>query len=248
MSDVVGILAVRTALRTSVDQARCLYILKGRRDARVNELIGMAREQGVRFRTVEGPWFKRRVVDGEAHQGVLLELSETALATEQEMLEALPEWTSPRTILVLDGVTDPRNLGACIRTANGAGVQAVMLPKRNSAPLNIAALKAAQGGQEGVMVVAVTNLVRSLKKLADAGFWLVGTDDEAGGSYSECRYDKDLVMVLGSEDKGLRRLTRERCDQMVRIPMYGSVESLNVSVAAGIVLFERRRQLAEQKA
>lgn len=246
MSDVVGIQAARAALRASSDRARCLYILKGRRDARVNELIGMAREQNVRYQTVEAPWFKRRVVDGEAHQGVLLEMSETALATEEELFAALPEWGSPRTILVLDGVTDPRNLGACIRTANGAGVRAVVLPKRHSAPLNVAALKAAQGGQEGVMVVAVTNLVRCLKKLAQTGFWLVGTDGQAGMSYSECRYDSDLVIVLGSEDKGMRRLTREQCDQMVRIPMLGSVESLNVSVAAGVVLFERARQAVTQ--
>ena len=196
MSDVVGILAVRTVLRSSPELARCLYVQKGRRDARVNELIGMAREQGIRFQTVEAAWFKRRVTDGEAHQGVLLEQRPMSLPTEEDLLSASENWPKPRTILVLDGVTDPRNIGACLRTANGAGVQALVLPKRKSGSLNAAALKTAQGGQEGVMVVEVTNLARFLKHTRDAGFWLIGTD----GDTDQVHFDADLEGCPGGFD------------------------------------------------
>ncbi|NKC00224.1 MAG: 23S rRNA (guanosine(2251)-2'-O)-methyltransferase RlmB [Pseudomonadales bacterium] len=244
MSDVFGIQAVRSALRGSADRARCLYLQKGRRDARINELIGLAREHGVRFQTVESTWFRRRLSEGETHQGVLLEVLEISLAAEETLFETIPTWHGPITILVLDGITDPRNLGACLRTANGAGVQALVLPKRNSAPLNAAALKTAQGGMDGIMVVEVTNLARCLKKLAAEGFWLIGTDGEADVLHSDADFAQNAVIIMGSEDKGMRRLTREVCDQLVKIPMFGSVESLNVSVATGVILYERQRQLA----
>lgn len=247
MSDVLGIQAVRSALRSTPELGRCLYILKGRRDARINELIGLAREAGIRYQTVEIPWFKRRVTDGEAHQGVVLEQRAVELPSEDELFAAMVGWSQPKTILVLDGVTDPRNVGACLRTANGSGVQALILPKRKSATLNATALKTAQGGQEGVMVVEVTNLARFLKRLRDQQFWLIGTDGEADAAHFQVDLGGDMALIMGAEDKGLRRLTRELCDQVVRIPMLGTVESLNVSVATGIVLFERQRQLAERK-
>lgn len=234
---------MRSSLRSAPELARCLFIQKGRRDARINELIGMAREEGIRYQIVEAAWFRRRVTDGEAHQGVFLEQREVSLPGEQDLYAALDGWTQPRTILVLDGVTDPRNVGACLRTANGAGAQALILPKRRSATLNAAALKTAQGGQEGVMVVEVTNLARCLSQLAAKGFWLIGTDGEAENEYHQLDLTRDLVVIMGAEDKGMRRLTREACDQLARIPMFGAVESLNVSVATGVILYERRRQL-----
>jgi 23S rRNA (guanosine2251-2'-O)-methyltransferase len=245
VSDIFGIQAVRSALRGSADRARCLYLLQGRRDARVNELIGLAREYGVRFQTVESAWFRRRLSDGEVHQGVLLEVLEVRLEAEEALFEAISTWQGPNTILVLDGITDPRNLGACLRTANGAGVHALILPKRNSAPLNAVALKTAQGGMDGVLVVEVTNLARCLKKLAAEGFWLVGTDGEAEVLLTDADFAHNAVIIVGSEDKGMRRLTREACDQLVKIPMFGSVESLNVSVATGVILYERQRQLVQ---
>ena len=245
MSDVVGIQAVRSALRSAPELARCLYVQKGRRGARMNELIGMARDADVRFQTVESAWFKRRVIDGEAHQGVVLEQRAVELPSEEDLFGALEHWTSPKTILVLDGVTDPRNLGACLRTANGAGAQAVVVPKRKSATLNAAALKTAQGGQDGVMVVEVTNLARFLKRLKDANVWLIGTDGEAAEPHYLTDLKGDVAIVMGAEGTGLRRLTRELCDYVVHIPMAGSVESLNVSVATGVVLYERLRQLSE---
>ncbi|MEE2782308.1 MAG: 23S rRNA (guanosine(2251)-2'-O)-methyltransferase RlmB [Pseudomonadota bacterium] len=244
MIEVHGIFAVRAQLREGANRARCLYIQKGRRDARINELISLAREQGIRYQAVEAAWFRRRLNGDELHQGVLLESQAVPLVREDEFFNMLPGLTRPVTVLVLDGVTDPRNLGACLRTANAAGVQAVILPKRRSAPINGIVLKTAQGGVESLRIVEVTNLARTLKRLADAGLWLVGTDEDARLAYVDASLDGDAAIILGSEDKGLRRLTREACDQLIAIPMHGSVESLNVSVAAGVILFERVRQLA----
>ncbi len=246
MTDVLGIQAVRSALREEAVAARCLYVSRGRRrDARVNELISMAKAANVRFQLVEPAWFKRRAGD-VAHQGVLLEAHEHELADEASLLAHLETLSAPL-LLVLDGITDPRNLGACLRTANGAGVDAVIVPKRRSAPLGSVALKTAQGGLEGLFVAEVTNLARALDTLKQRGIWLVGADDEGAVPYSEVRYDGGLAIVMGSEGRGLRRLTREHCDTLAHIPMHGPVSSLNVAVAAGVLLFEAVRQRAVAK-
>ncbi len=246
MSDVVGIQAVRSALREEDVKARCLYVSRGRRrDARINELISLARDAGVRFQLVEPAWFKRRAGDA-AHQGVLLEAHDHALADEAALLDRLETLANPL-LLVLDGITDPRNLGACLRTANGAGVDAVIVPKRRSAPLGPVVLKTAQGGLEGLFVAEVTNLARTLEALKQRGIWLVGADDEGAVPYTQVDYGGGIAVVMGSEGKGLRRLTREHCDALARIPMQGPVSSLNVSVAAGVLLFEAVRQRAVAK-
>lgn len=244
MTDVIGIQAVRAVLRESPERARTLFIQRGRRDARVNELITLAKAGGVRHQSVDSQWFRRRD-DDAAHQGVLLDCHEMAMARESELFERLPSFGAEPLILVLDGVTDPRNFGACLRSASGAGVDAVIVPKRNSAPLSPVALKTAQGGAEDLFIVEVTNLARTLKALAELNVWIIGTDGEASMSYTEVDVSGGIAVVVGSEDKGLRRLTREHCDQLVSIPMRGSVSSLNVSVATGIVLFEvqRRRRI-----
>ena len=242
MSDVVGIQAVRSVLRDTPGRARCLYVARGRRDSRVNELIGLARDAGVRHQTVERSWLQRRA-SGAVHQGVLLECHELELAREPQLYERWDQLGDSPLLLILDGVTDPRNLGACLRSANAAGVSAVLLPKRRSAPLTPAALKAAQGGVEDLLIVEVTNLARTLRKLADLGVWIIGAAGEAQDAYTQMRADGPVALVMGGEADGLRRLTREHCDQLVRIPMHGTVTSLNVSVAAGVLLFElvRRR-------
>lgn len=245
MSDVIGIQAVRSVLAENPARARCLYLQRGRRDARVNELIGMARTAGVRFQSVEGAWFHRRVSAG-AHQGVLLECHELALLGENALYEQWHQLPEPPLLLIVDGVTDPRNLGACLRTANAAGVDAVLLPKRRSAPLSPVALKAAQGGVEGLLLVEVTNLARAMRELRQRGVWLVGAAGDADDAYTRIDHRGPLALVVGSEDKGLRRLTREHCDQLVHIPMRGTVTSLNVSVATGVLLFElQRRRVAD---
>ena len=144
----------------------------------------------------------------------------------------------------MDGLTDPRNLGACLRSANAAGVDAVVLPKRNSAPLNDVALKTAQGGAEQLFIAEVSNLARAIKALKNQGVWVFGADGDAEQSHTSADFTAPCALVMGNEGKGLRRLTKELCDHLVAIPMRGTVASLNVSVATGILLFEITRQRA----
>ena len=246
MDEIIGIQAVRAALRDTPALARTLYLMKGRRDARYNELIGMAREEGIRYQTVEDAWFKRRDFEG-AHQGVLLECHTRTLADEQALQRRWPELGPAPLVLVLDSVTDPRNFGACLRTTNAAGVDIVIVPKRNSAPLSAVALKTAQGGAEDLFIVQVTNLARTLSWLRDQGVWLFGADAEGDEVWQSLDSSTATALVMGSEGSGLRRLTRSLCDKLVSIPMLGKVESLNVSVATGILLYEAVRQRRSPK-
>ena len=241
MSDVFGIQAARSVLRQDPERARRLYVQRGRRDARMSELIALARDAGIRHQAMDAQWFRRRVGDA-AHQGVVLECHEVALAGMDDLLERWQNLGPEPLVLILDGITDPRNFGACLRSASGAGVDAVIVPKRKSAPLSAVALKTAQGGVEDLLIVEVTNLVRAMQTLRELRVWIVGTDGEATMNYTDMRCDGPLAIVMGSEEKGLRRLTREHCDQLVQIPMRGSVASLNVSVAAGVLLYEALRQ------
>jgi 23S rRNA (guanosine2251-2'-O)-methyltransferase len=241
VADVVGIQAARAVLRDDAGRARCLYLQRGRRDARFSELIALAKETAVRFQTMDATWFKRRQQDA-AHQGVILDCQELEIADEGSLRERWPELPDVPLVLILDGITDPRNLGACLRSANGAHVDVVILPKRRSAPLNEAALKTAQGGAENLFIVNVTNFARTLEWLKAQGLWIIGADDTANMAWHEMDARVPVAVVVGSEGKGLRRLTKEHCDQLVAIPMLGSVSSLNVSVAAGILLFEAVRQ------
>ncbi|MEC7956233.1 MAG: 23S rRNA (guanosine(2251)-2'-O)-methyltransferase RlmB [Pseudomonadota bacterium] len=246
MDEVIGIQATRAVLRDNPQKGRCLYVQRGRRDARMNELISMAKDAGVRFQVVDDAWFKRRAADLK-HQGVLLECHARTLADEQALKDAWPQFGEKPLILILDGITDPRNLGACLRTANAAGVNAVILPKRNSAPLSAVALKTAQGGAEDLFIVQVTNLARCLTWLRDQGVWLLGADGEGEQLWHAMDTNVPLGLVMGSEGKGLRRLTRSLCDQLVSIPMLGRVESLNVAVATGVLLFEVVRQRSQPR-
>ena len=241
MDEVIGIQAVRPALRDTPSLARNLYVIKGRRDARFNELIGMARESGVRYRVMDGAWFERRDIEG-AHQGVLLECHTRQLADEKTLQQRWAELGPTPVILVLDSITDPRNLGACLRTANAAAVDVVIVPKRNSAPLSAVAMKTAQGGAEDLFIVQVTNLARTLAWLKEQGVWLFGTDANGDEVWQSLDSSSAIALVMGGEGRGLRRLTRSLCDKLVSIPMLGKVESLNVSVATGILLYEVVRQ------
>ena len=241
MDEVIGKQAVRAALGAAPAKARCLYFAKGRRDARIQELLELARAAGVRYQAVDDAWFKRRTPNLN-HQGVLLECHSRAVADEQALKDQWPALGETPLLLVLDGITDPRNLGACLRTANAVGVDAVILPKRNSAPLSPVAMKTAQGGAEGLFIVQVTNLARCLSWLRDQGVWILGADAEGEALWQSVDARPATALVMGSEGDGLRRLTRTLCDQLVSIPMVGSVESLNVSVATGVLLFEVLRQ------
>jgi 23S rRNA (guanosine2251-2'-O)-methyltransferase len=177
---------------------------------------------------------------GARHQGVVAQAEEVDMPKFiEDVLDGLQE---PPLLLVLDGITDPHNLGACLRVADGAGAHAVIAPKDRSVGLTLAAIKVASGAADTVPYISVTNLARTMRDLKDRGIWLIGTDDEAPASIYKAKIEGALGLVLGAEGEGLRRLTRENCDLLVSIPMMGSVESLNVSVASGVCLYEARRR------
>lgn len=240
MSQVVGLHPVAALLAESSERVRVLYVQRGRRDRRMSEVVSAARASGIRVEFAEREWLDSRV-DGR-HQGVIADCHDLALADEKLLEARWAEFEPPLLLLVLDGITDPRNLGACLRSANAAGVDAVLLPRRRSAPLNEAALKAAAGGAEGLFIVEVANLARRLDWLKDRGVWVIGADGEADAAWTAADFQANCAIVVGSEGEGMRALTRKLCDQVVRIPMVGTVSSLNVSVAAGILLFEAVRQ------
>ncbi|MEM7079466.1 MAG: 23S rRNA (guanosine(2251)-2'-O)-methyltransferase RlmB [Pseudomonadota bacterium] len=241
VSDAVGFQAARAVLADTPQRARCLFVQRGRRDARVSELIALAKDNGVRFRSVDPGWFHKRGGDLN-HQGIWLQCSELELLDEGALFAAWEQLPDNPLFLILDGVTDPRNLGACLRTADGAGVAAVLLPKRRSAPISELVLRVAQGGAENLRLVEVTNLARAMRGLAERGVWIVGAADTAEQTYTQFEVAGPTALVMGSEDTGLRRLTQEHCDALVAIPMAGRVSSLNVSVATGVVLYEWQRQ------
>ena len=179
----------------------------------------------------------------EAHQGVVALVADGAkVQSENDLYEKVEQCGKSALILILDGVTDPHNLGACLRSADAAGVDAVVVTKDRSAGLNATVRKVACGAAETVPFFAVTNLVRCIQKLQDLGIWVVGTAGETENIVFNARFSGPLALVMGAEEKGMRRLTRENCDELVRIPMNGSVSSLNVSVATGVCLFEIMRQ------
>ena len=237
---VYGVHAVEALLRHHPKRVKQLWLAEGRQDPRVQALVQLASEARVPVGQRE-----RRELDEWAegvHQGVVAEVSPSQVWGENFLEELLARGGAVPLLLVLDGVTDPHNLGACLRTADAAGVQAVIVPKDKSATLNATVRKVACGAAEVVPLVAVTNLARTLEKLQQQGLWVVGTAGEA----TQEIYDLDLrgptVLVMGAEGKGMRRLTREHCDYLAKLPMGGSVSSLNVSVATGVCLFEAVRQ------
>ena len=239
-----GLHAVTSLLQRHPARVSVLLALDTRSDERMAEVLRLAETAGVPVRRVS-----RRELDelipGVSHQGVLAEMGKAPGLGEQDLPAFLEGLGKPAFLLVLDGVQDPHNLGACLRSADAAGVDAVIVPRDRSAPLNSTVRKVACGAAETVPLVRVTNLARTLRVLKQAGVWIYG----AAGEAESALYDTDLcgplALVLGGEGKGLRRLTREHCDGLMSIPLAGSVSSLNVSVATGICLFEVRRQRAK---
>jgi 23S rRNA (guanosine2251-2'-O)-methyltransferase len=205
------------------------------------ELATLAREAGVSVRQLERDELDR-AAEGANHQGAMAWVRVPAARTESDLDRLLDGIDGPAFLLILDGVTDPHNLGASLRSADAAGVHAVIAPKDNAVGLTPVAVKVASGAAESVPFVQVTNLARTLDRLKAQGIWLIGTSDDADTILYQTDLQGPLALVLGSEGKGMRRLTRERCDLLVRLPMLGRVESLNVSVTAGICLYEALRQ------
>ncbi len=233
--------AVRTALTRDAKRIKRLLVQQGRNDERIQQVIALAAAVHIRPERVSRQQLDQ-LADGGVHQGALV-LCEPMLSKDESFLEQLLDGLEAVPfLLVLDGVTDPHNLGACLRTADAAGIQAVIAPRDKSAPLNSTVAKVACGAAEVVPYVQVTNLSRTLQMLQQRGIWITGTAGEAEQEVYGARLTGPMALVMGAEGKGLRRLTRENCDHLVKIPMAGEVSSLNVSVATGVCLFEAVRQ------
>jgi len=242
LSKVFGWHAVSALLNQRPEQITSLSVLKGRMDLRMQQLLQQAERHQIPVH-----WQSRQQLDESVagrHQGVVAytqsEQIDNILA-EGELLPWLDKQANPL-ILLLDGVTDPHNLGACLRSADAAGVVAVILPKDNAAGITDTVRKVACGAAESVPIVTVVNLARTMKALQQAGIWLVGTAGEAEQELYDVDLRGPIGLVMGAEAKGLRRLTREHCDYLARLPLLGQVSSLNVSVATGVCLFEAVRQ------
>jgi 23S rRNA (guanosine2251-2'-O)-methyltransferase len=237
---VVGIHAVKSVLRRS-GEAEQLLVDSKRRDGRIKEILKLAQAAGVPCHKLPAKVLDERI-HGENHQGVALRVRQLQTQDEPYLKALLKRLDEPPFLLILDGIQDPHNLGACLRSADGAGVHAVVAPRDRSVALTSTVRKVASGASESIPFIQVSNLARTLKWLKGEGIWLVGTAGEATQSLYQADMCGALAIVMGGEGKGLRRLTREQCDLLVKLPMAGSVESLNVSVACGIALYEAVRQ------
>jgi 23S rRNA (guanosine2251-2'-O)-methyltransferase len=236
---IFGFHAVTARLRHDASSVEEIYIDADRHDRRMQEMLRAAEGAKVRIIQTEGQRLDG-MVGTRRHQGVVAKAGELSLARNlDELLDAIE---GPPLLLILDGVTDPHNLGACLRVADGAGAHAVIAPKDRAVGLNATAAKVASGAAETVPYITVTNLARTMRELKERDIWLIGTTDDAEKGLYEADFSGPAALVMGSEGEGMRRLTRENCDVLVSIPMHGAVESLNVSVASGICLYEARRQ------
>lgn len=237
-----GFHAVGVRIKTAPASVFEVYVDASRRDARMRQFLQRAREAGVRLIESDGLRLAK-LCGSHGHQGVVARVQPVEQARSLDtLLEQLEADGQQPLLLVLDGVTDPHNLGACLRVADGAGAHAVIAPKDHAAGLSATVAKVASGAAETVPYFMVTNLARTLGELRERDIWCVGTSDDAPRSLYETDLRRPLAWVLGAEGQGLRQLTRKSCDELVGIPMQGAVESLNVSVASGICLYEALRQ------
>lgn len=238
-SVIFGFHAVTARLRHDASSVEEIYIDVARHDRRMQDLVAAAKAANVRIIHADDQRLGN-MVGTRRHQGVVAKAGALSLArTLDELLDAIE---GPPLLLILDGITDPHNLGACLRVADGAGAHAVIAPKDRAVGLNATAAKVASGAAETMPYITVTNLARTLRELKERDVFLVGTTDDAEKNLYQAEFTGPTALVMGSEGEGMRRLTRENCDVLVSIPMFGSVESLNVSVASGVCLFEARRQ------
>ncbi|MFZ6720257.1 23S rRNA (guanosine(2251)-2'-O)-methyltransferase RlmB [Undibacterium sp. Ji49W] len=236
---IFGFHAVTSRIRHEASSVDEIYVDSARVDRRMQDLLSTAKAAGVRIILTDDQRLSN-IVGTRRHQGVVAKASELSLARNlDELLDAID---GPPLLLVLDGITDPHNLGACLRVADGAGAHAVIAPKDRAVGLNATAAKVASGAAETVPYITVTNLARTLRELKERDIWLVGTTDEVEKNIYDVDFKTGSAIIMGSEGEGMRRLTRETCDVLVSVPMFGSVESLNVSVASGVCLYEARRQ------
>jgi 23S rRNA (guanosine2251-2'-O)-methyltransferase len=238
-----GFHAVGVRIKTAPKSVFEVFFDVSRRDARMRQFIDRAREAGIKLVESDGLRLAK-MCGSHGHQGVVARVDSVAQVTSlDELLEQLEESkTALPLLLVLDGVTDPHNLGACLRVADGAGAHAVIAPKDHAAGINATVSKVASGAAETMPYFMVTNLVRTLGELKERNIWCIGTSDDAEKTIYDVDLTGPVALVLGAEGEGMRQLTRKTCDELVRIPMHGAVESLNVSVASGVCLYEALRQ------
>ena len=234
-----GFHAVTVRLKTAPESVREIHVDATRRDARMRQFLARAQEAGARLIDSDDANLQR-LCGTHKHQGVVARVS--PLAQRRSLDEVLDEVEGPPLVLVLDGVTDPHNLGACLRVADGAGAHAVIAPKDHAVSINGTVAKVASGAAETVPYLMVTNLARTLTELKERDIRVIGTSDDAASTLYDVDLSGPVALVLGAEGTGLRQLTRKTCDQLVRIPMVGAVESLNVSVASAVCLYEALRQ------
>lgn len=229
------------ALESGNTSVNKLYIQEGLRHALIGKIYGLAKEKGIFYRFVD----KRKLdilCEGENHQGVVATIAAHTYSSVEEILELAKEREEPVFLVIAEGINDPHNLGSIIRTANAAGAHGVIIPKNRSVALNATVAKVSAGAVEYTKVARVTNIAQTLDKLKKESVWIVGTDLAGTQVHSECDLTGNLAIVIGSEGEGMSRLTREACDFLVKIPMIGQIESLNASVASGILLYEAVRQ------
>ena len=241
-ASVYGLHAVRALLERRPERILTIHLAARRDDPRIRQIETLARAAGRPVERIEADALRRRLGD-VAHQGVLAEIEPLPPWTDAQLLEALEHERAPL-LLALDGVQDPHNLGACLRTADACGALAVIVPRDRAAQVTPVVRKVAAGAAETTPVAVVTNLARTLGLLKQAGLWVIGADSGAEQPAAQADLTGAVVLVLGAEGSGLRQLTRQHCDVLVRLPSLGAVESLNVSVAAGMLLYEALRQRA----
>jgi 23S rRNA (guanosine2251-2'-O)-methyltransferase len=241
---VYGLHAVQSLLKHHPDRVLEVQLTERRDDPRMRAIEALARAQGTKVLRVDAQALHKALGD-VTHQGVAAQVLPLEPWSEEDMVSAFAEVKNPL-VLALDGVQDPHNLGACLRTADACGALAVVVPKDRAAHLSPVVRKVAAGAAESVPLVTVTNLVRTLKLLKEADLWVTGADADAPKTAAEVDFTGGTVLVMGAEGAGLRQLTRQNCDHLVRLPQLGSVESLNVSVAAGMLLYEVVRQRNKQ--
>ncbi|AMX01410.1 23S rRNA (guanosine(2251)-2'-O)-methyltransferase RlmB [Microbulbifer thermotolerans] len=245
---VYGLHAVQALLKSAPQQVHELLLLRGRKDQRLKKILGQAEKNHIAVRFADRRTLDEKVGGDGNHQGVVAVCEAQTKVFDERFLEELLQQLEVKGeapfLLVLDGVTDPHNIGACLRSAEAAGVHAVIAPKDKSAGLTPTARKVACGAAEVLPFVSVTNLARTLQMLQRAGVWIFGAAGEAEQDIYQSQLTGPLALVMGAEGTGLRRLTREHCDHLIKIPMAGEVSSLNVSVATGVCLFEAVRQRA----
>nr|WP_316639521.1 23S rRNA (guanosine(2251)-2'-O)-methyltransferase RlmB [uncultured Roseateles sp.] len=240
-----GFHAVTVRLKTAPQSIVEVHVDATRRDQRMRQFVERVKESGVKLFDSDDERLNK-ICGSSRHQGVVARVQ--ALAQQHSLDDVLDAVEGPALLLVLDGVTDPHNLGACLRVADGAGAHAVIAPKDNAAGINATVAKVASGAAETVPYFMVTNLARTLNELKERDIWVIGTSDTATKSLYELDLKGPVALVLGAEGQGMRQLTGKTCDELVRVPMKGAVESLNVSVAAGVCLYEALRQREPREA